>query len=136
MKYISTRGSSERIDSAEAIINGIAADKGLYVPESIPNLPVELEELKGMSYKDIAMMVLGVFFTDFSKEQIEHCVNSAYDDKFSKDDAVGFTKTKEAFLLELYHGKTAAFKDMALSILPFLCASQWKRKKRIRKFVS
>ena len=101
MKYISTRGSSETIDSAEAIINGIAADKGLYVPESIPNLPVELEELKGMSYKDTAMMVLGVFFTDFSKEQIEHCVNSAYDDKFSKDDAVGFTKTKEAFFLEL-----------------------------------
>ena len=126
MKYISTRGSSERIDSAEAIINGIAADKGLYVPESIPNLPVELEELKGMSYKDTAMMVLGVFFTDFSKEQIEHCVNSAYDDKFSKDDAVGFTKTKEAFFLELYHGKTAAFKDMALSILPFLLIESLK----------
>ena len=72
MKYISTRGSSERIDSSEAIINGIAGDRGLYVPESIPNLPVGLEELKGMSYKEIAKMVLGAFFTDFSKEQIEY----------------------------------------------------------------
>ena len=126
MKYISTRGSSERIDSSEAIINGIAGDKGLYVPESIPNLPVGLEELKGMSYKEIAKMVLGAFFTDFSKEQIEYCVNSAYDDKFSKDDTVGFTKTKEVNFLELYHGKTAAFKDMALSILPFLLIESLK----------
>lgn len=126
MKYISTRGSSERIDSSEAIINGIAGDRGLYVPESIPNLPVGLEELKGMSYKEIAKMVLGAFFTDFSKEQIEYCVNSAYDDKFSKDDVVGFTKTKEVHFLELYHGKTAAFKDMALSILPFLLTESIK----------
>lgn len=117
MKYKSTRGSNDYKSAAQAIIQGIARDKGLFVPESIPSLPFALEELKGKSYQEVAFSVLHSFFTDYSIEEIGHCVNGAYDKKFEASDIVPIVKAGDAYFLELYHGKTAAFKDMALSII-------------------
>lgn len=132
MKYESTRGSKELKISTEAIIKGIAEDKGLYMPVEIPALGVGFDELKEMDYQDIAKVVISRFFDDYTKEEIERMVGGAYDSKFKGElgkyenlprvssNVAPMTKAGGAWFLELYHGKTSAFKDMALSILPYL----------------
>ena len=125
MQFESTRGSNKKLSSAKAIIRGIAEDKGLYVPEKVPALPLELTEK--LTYKEVAERVIGAFFDDFTKEEIEYCVNGAYDEKFTAPDAVEMKEADGAHFLELYHGKTAAFKDMALSILPYLMTTACKK---------
>ena len=125
MQFESTRGSNKKLSSASAIIRGIAEDKGLYVPEKVPDLPLELTEK--LTYKEVAERVIGAFFDDFTKEEIEYCVNGAYDEKFTAPDAVEMKEAGGAHFLELYHGKTAAFKDMALSILPYLMTTACKK---------
>lgn len=102
------------------MIRGISEDKGLYVPERIPVLPFRPEDMVGKTYREIALEVLLAFFDDFRREDMEHCVNSAYDEKFTASDVCEINEAGGAHFLELYHGKTAAFKDMALSILPYL----------------
>lgn len=120
MFYRSTRGSSEKINCASAIIKGIAGDKGLFVPDYIPKLDLLPYEMVGLSYHDIAIDILSKFFPDMEVEEIRECVLSAYDDKFSDEEIVPLSEAGGAWFMELYHGKTAAFKDMALSILPHL----------------
>ena len=127
MKYESTRGSQLKKTGAQAIIQGIAEDKGLYMPESIPALPFKIEEMTGKSYKEIAFRVIGAFFDDFTEEEMKNCIDGAYDSKFTAPDTVELREAGGAHFLELYHGKTAAFKDMALSILPYLM-----REKKLR----
>lgn len=127
MKYESTRGSRLKKTGAQAIIQGIAEDKGLYVPETIPALPFNIEEMKGKSYKEIAFKVIGAFFDDFTSEEMGYCIDGAYDSKFTAPDVVGINEAGGAHFLELYHGKTAAFKDMALSILPYLMTTSMKK---------
>lgn len=119
-KYISTRGGLDSLTGASAIIKGLADNKGLYVPDKIPELPFELNEMVGKSYKEIAFCIIKSFFDDFSDEEIDQCVNCAYDDKFEKKEIAPLVQRGTAHILELFHGKTAAFKDMALSILPYL----------------
>ena len=126
MLYESTRGSLNKLTGAQAVIRGIAEDKGLYVPENLPKLPFKPEEMVGRSYREIALEVLLTFFDDFSREDMEHCVNSAYDEKFTASDICEINQAGGAHFLELYHGKTAAFKDMALSILPYLLTTSLK----------
>lgn len=133
MKFQSTRGSKERKNSAAAIIQGIAEDKGLYVPVEIPKLQGNIKDLTGKSYKEIAFKIIGTFFDDYSKEEMMACVNGAYDSKFSKEEIVPIVKAKDAYFLELYHGKTSAFKDMALSILPYLLTTAMKKEKEEKK---
>lgn len=135
MRYKSTRGSKDLMSSAQAIIQGMANDKGLFVPESIPSLPFLLNELKGKTYQEVAFAVIQSFFADFSEEEIHHCVNGAYDNKFETSDIVPLVKAGDAYFLELYHGKTAAFKDMALSILPYLMTTAMKKEKEDKKIV-
>lgn len=120
IKYISTRGMETCCSASEAIVKGIADDKGLFVPTEMPRLNVELDELARLEYKDIAKLVIGAFFTDFTKEEIDYCVEHAYDEKFDTPEIAPVTAVGDSYFLELYHGKTAAFKDMALSILPYL----------------
>ena len=126
MLYESTRGSLNKLTGAQAVIRGIAEDKGLYVPENLPKLPFKPEEMVGRSYREIALEVLLTFFDDFKREDMEHCVNSAYDEKFTASDICEINQAGGAHFLELYHGKTAAFKDMALSILPYLLTTSLK----------
>ncbi len=133
IKYYSTRGSENAKSAAEAVIQGIAEDKGLYVPERIPALPFEIKEMAGKPYREIAKAVIGAFFTDYTEEELEACVAGAYTDKFEEEEIVPVVKAGGADFLELYHGRTAAFKDMALSILPYLLTTAMKKEKEDKK---
>lgn len=127
IEYISTRGGAERLTSAQGIIQGLASNSGLLVPENFPKLPVRLEDMVEYSYQDVAKLVMGTFFQDFTKEEIAQCVDRAYDSKFEAEDIAPITKVGDDFVMELYHGRTAAFKDMALSILPYLLTTALKK---------
>ena len=131
--YQSTRGSKYIKTSAQAIIAGIAEDKGLYVPNEIPKLPFEIKDMTDKPYKEVAFSVLSIFLEDYTEEEIRACVDGAYDSKFDAQDIVPVVQADKAFFLELYHGKTAAFKDMALSILPYLLTTAMKKEKEDRK---
>ena len=133
MYYKSTRGNEKKISSAQAIIRGLADDKGLYVPEEIPSLPFEIKDMINKSYKEIALPILGAFFDDFTYEELKHCVDGAYTDKFDDDEIVPIKKTEKCYFLELFHGRTAAFKDMALSILPYLLTTAIKKENEKKK---
>ncbi len=118
--YHSTRNEKERVSASKAILQGLANDGGLFVPESIPALDTDLDHLKDMSYKEVAYEVMKLFLTDFTKEELMYCIEHAYDDKFDTKELVPLKKVDNAWVLELFHGPTIAFKDMALSILPYL----------------
>ena len=133
MNYRSTRGSNEYKRSTEAIIKGIAEDKGLYVPERIPALEIEPTELIGKDYRQVASAVLPKFLDDYSQEELAHCIDRAYDEKFEAAEVVPVVKAGDAYFLELYHGKTAAFKDMALSILPYLLTTAMVKENEANK---
>lgn len=131
--YRSTRGSQIKKTGAQAIIAGISEDKGLYVPEEIPKLPFTFEEGIGKSYQEVAQGILHAFFPDYTRDEIQHCVDGAYDDKFETREIVPLAAAAGGYFLELYHGKTAAFKDMALSILPYLLTTAMKKEGEKRK---
>ncbi|WP_425331126.1 threonine synthase [Clostridium aminobutyricum] len=133
MKYVSTRGSQDIKTAAQAVIQGISEDKGLYVPTDIPALPFKPEEMQGKTYQDMAAKVISSFFTDYTEEEMQACINGAYDSKFEEKEIAPIVKGGEAYFLELYHGKTAAFKDMALSILPYLLTTAMKKEKEEKK---
>lgn len=133
IKYKSTRGSADVKTASQAVIRGIAEDRGLYVPDSIPALPFSPAEWKGKPYKEIAREIISAFFTDYTEEEMQACVDGAYDGKFEADDVVPVVKAGDAYFLELYHGKTAAFKDMALSILPYLLTTAVKKEHEDKK---
>ncbi len=119
MKYYSTRNKENKVSSMEAIIKGIAEDGGLFVPESIPTLP-ELENLKNLSYKELAKLIIGMYFDDYPQEDINASINGAYGEKFGNMEPVKLVEKDGVHFLELFHGPTLAFKDMALTILPYL----------------
>ena len=135
LKYSSTRGQNEIKRSTEAIIQGIAKDKGLFVPMELPKLQISINELKEMSYQEIAFQVMKEFLVDFSEAELKDAINKAYDEKFEKDEIVPIEKVDDVNIVELYHGKTAAFKDMALSILPHLLVKSIKQEKEDKKIV-
>ena len=127
MIYKSTRDDSVKVTASQAILKGLAPDGGLFVPESIPELDKSLEELSAMDYKGVAYEVMKLMLDDFTEEELKHCVNSAYDSKFDTDEIAPLVKADGAYYLELFHGKTIAFKDMALSILPHLLITSAKK---------
>lgn len=118
--YRSTRNNSTLVSAAEAILNGIAADGGLYVPADIPVLHTPLQELAQLDYRELALHILQLFFTDFSQEELRHAVSGAYDCKFTSAEIAPVRDKAGVRFLELFHGPTLAFKDMALTILPYL----------------
>ncbi len=118
--YSSTRNKNEKVTASQAILKGLANDGGLFVPDSIPALDVSLEELAKMSYQETAYAVMKQFLTDFTEEELKTCIERAYDSKFDTEEIAPLVDAKGAYYLELFHGSTIAFKDMALSILPHL----------------
>ena len=125
--YHSTRNSEETATASEAILKGLTSDEGLFVPDSIPKLNVSLEDLTQMSYQEIAYAVMKEFLTDFTEEELKTCINNAYDSKFDTEEIAVTKKVDGAYYLELFHGATIAFKDMALSILPHLLVTSARK---------
>ena len=125
--YHSTRNSEETATASEAILKGLTSDGGLFVPDSIPKLNVSLEDLTQMSYQEIAYVVMKEFLTDFTEEELKTCINNAYDSKFDTEEIAVTKKVDGAYYLELFHGATIAFKDMALSILPHLLVTSARK---------
>lgn len=118
--YKSTRNSSIRVSASQAILKGLSDEGGLFIPERIPTLDVSMEEIAGMTYAEVAYEVMSRFYTDFTEEELKNCIARAYDSKFDTEVIAPLVEADGAYYLELFHGPTIAFKDMALSILPHL----------------
>ena len=127
MFYRSTRDDSVKVTASQAILKGLAADGGLFVPESIPSLDKSLEELSKMTYKEVAYEVMKLMLDDFTEEELKSCIDRAYDSKFDTEEMTPLVKVEDEYFLELFHGATIAFKDMALSILPHLLTTSAKK---------
>jgi len=127
MKYKSTRSKTSTIYSSEAIIKGIAADGGLFVPFEIPVLDRSLEDLSSLNYKELAYYIMSKYLTDFDEKELKDCINKAYNEKFETPLIAPLVEKAGVHFLELYHGPTLAFKDMALSILPHLLKTSMKK---------
>ena len=125
--YRSTRNNEETAKASEAILRGLAGEGGLYVPEKIPALDRSMEELSRMNYQEVAYEVMKLFLTDFTEEELKNCIDSAYDKKFDTPEIARIVKKDGVYFLELFHGATIAFKDMALSILPYLLTTSAKK---------
>lgn len=122
MNYYSTRNKDIKVSAAGAIVKGLAPDGGLFVPECFPCVSEsDILALSQKSYNERAEFILGKFLTDFTDDEIKNCVNSAYTaEKFGSEEIAPLYKMGDAHILELWHGPTCAFKDMALQILPHL----------------
>lgn len=125
--YKSTRGNDEKLTSAQAIIKGIAEDGGLFVPDSFRKIGIDFDKLKNLSYKELALLIMKMLLPDFTEEELKLCIENAYDEKFDTDRIAPTVKKSGVFFLELYHGPTLAFKDMALSMLPYLLKTALKK---------
>ena len=138
MFYNSTRNSGVKVSSAEAITQGISAEGGLFVPESIPQLTMdEIKAIGDMKYADRAAYVFTKYLTDFTEAEIHHCTDNAYSTKNFETESIAeiahlFDGT---YMLELWHGPTCAFKDMALQILPYFLTASAKKIKLDKKIV-
>lgn len=130
MLYLSTRNNNLKISSSQAIKQGLSEDGGLFVPECFPKVSLEeIGSLKDKKYVDIAKFVLSKYLTDFTKEELDFCIESAYTkEKFESDNTVPLYELKDGVhFLELWHGPTCAFKDVALQILPYLLTTSAKK---------
>ncbi len=127
IKYTSTRGNGGTVTASQAILKGLANDGGLFVPTALPVLETSIEALAEMDYRQVAYEVMKLFLTDFTEEELKHCINAAYDSKFDTEVIAPLVHADGAYYLELFHGNTIAFKDMALSILPHLMTTSAKK---------
>ena len=125
--YKSTRGKEQAVTASMAILKGLSEDGGLFVPESIPQLDVPMDKLAQMTYQETAYEVMSRFLTDFTEDELKNCINKAYDSKFDTEKIAPLHEADGAYFLELFHGATIAFKDMALSILPHLMTTAAKK---------
>lgn len=125
--YNSTRSKGNPVKASTAILKGLSDDGGLFVPDHIPALDKSLEELSQMSYQEVAYEVMKLFLTDFTEEELKSCIEKAYDAKFDTDVIAPLVEAQGTYYLELFHGATIAFKDMALSILPHLLITSAKK---------
>ena len=126
MDYISSVNSDKRVDCAQAIIDGLSSDGGLYIP--LFDHRFDLEELKDLSYQDLAYAIISYFFADLDTARLKKDIFEVYDDKFDDPEITPLTKLNDSYLLELFHGQTYAFKDLALSLLPKLLLNAYGRK--------
>jgi threonine synthase len=127
LMYRSTRDSNNRVTASQAVLQGLSPDGGLFVPETLPVLSKTMDELTQMNYRELAYEVMKLFLTDYTEEELKDCINKAYDDKFDTPEIAPLKQVGKAYYLELFHGATIAFKDMALSILPHLLTKAAKK---------
>ena len=125
MKYISTRNKEKIVSVSEAIIQGLADDGGLYTPQALDQ-KVDLSSTLKMSYLELAQYILSLFLSDFSHEQIQQCVQNAYQNSFENNEVAPLCKYNDGWLMELWHGPTSAFKDVALTLLPHLLTAAYQ----------
>lgn len=132
MKYVSTRGFDRKFTASEAIVKGIAPDGGLFVPESIPKLTsAEFEAMKNMKYFEISALVLSKYLEEFSHDELLEYTSAAYDEEKWGENTVPLVQMNDynerEYILELWHGPTAAFKDVALQLLPHLMTASLRK---------
>ena len=125
MKYISTRNKEKTVSVSEAIIQGLADDGGLYTPQTLDQ-KVDLASTLKMNYLELAQYILSLFLSDFSHEQLQQCVQNAYQNSFENNEVAPLRKYSNGWLMELWHGPTSAFKDVALTLLPHLLTSAYQ----------
>ena len=125
MKYISTRNKEKTVSVSEAIIQGLADDGGLYTPQALDQ-KVDLASTLKMNYLELAQYILSLFLSDFSHEQIQQCVQNAYQNSFENNEVAPLRKYSDGWLMELWHGPTSAFKDVALTLLPHLLTAAYQ----------
>ncbi len=138
MRYVSTRGGSPAISSAEAIKTGLAPDGGLFVPDGTPTLSAgELASLTDMSYRERAVFILSRFLTDYSEQELTECVDNAYGGpRFDQNGVAPLVHLDGRLsIMELWHGPTCAFKDVALQILPQFMTRAMKKTGEDREIV-
>ncbi|HIW20926.1 MAG TPA: pyridoxal-phosphate dependent enzyme, partial [Candidatus Dorea intestinavium] len=129
IKYCSTRNNTLKVEASQAVLKGLSDEGGLFVPEKMPTLDKTLAELATMDYQEVAYQVMKLFLTDYTKEELSACIKKAYDAKFDTPEIAPLVKVDDDYFLELFHGATIAFKDMALSILPHLLTTAAKKNK-------
>lgn len=135
MFYRSTRNNSIKLTASQAILKGLSDDGGLFVPEEFPKLSKSLKEISEMDYRETAYIVMKDFLSDFTEEELKGCIDKAYDSKFDTPEIAPLVEAEGAYYLELFHGKTIAFKDMALSILPHLLTTAAKKNNSDKEIV-
>lgn len=135
MFYTSTRNNNLKFTASEAILKGLSDDGGLFVPSEFPKLSKSLKEISEMDYKECAYTVMKDFLFDFTEEELKSCIEKAYDSKFDTEEIAPLAEAEGVYYLELFHGKTIAFKDMALSILPHLLTTAAKKNKSDKEIV-
>ncbi len=127
MLYNSTRDKSIHLTASEAVLKGLSDDGGLFVPEVLPKLDRSLTELSKLDYNGLAYEVMKLFLDDYTEEELKSCIKNAYGDNFDDPDIAPLSYVNGSYYLELYHGPTIAFKDMALQILPHLLTTAAKK---------
>lgn len=135
VQYFSTRSAGEPVTASQAILQGLSRDGGLFVPDHIPALDKTMKELSEMDYHETAYEVMKLFLTDFTEEELKNCIRKAYDDKFDTPEIAPLVEAQGAYYLELFHGSTIAFKDMALSILPHLMTTAARKNQEKKEIV-
>ena len=125
--YQSTRDANNTTTASRAILQGLATDGGLFTPISYPQVELDFAKLKDASYQEVAKLILSAFLDDFTDQELDDCIAHAYDNKFDTPNIVPLIKLDGQYNLELFHGSTIAFKDMALSILPHLLTTAAKK---------
>ena len=125
--YQSTRDEKNTVTASQAILQGLATDGGLFTPVSYPQVELDFNTLKDASYQEVAKLVLSAFLDDFTAEELDYCISHAYDSKFDTPAIAPLVKLDGQYNLELFHGSTIAFKDMALSILPYFMTTAAKK---------
>ncbi|KRM96905.1 threonine synthase [Liquorilactobacillus aquaticus DSM 21051] len=119
--YRSTRDKNgQTVTASQAILQGLSPDGGLYVPVSIPKFELPLSDLEKLSYRELAYHILQAFYSDFSEQELKNCINKAYGPNFTSPKVAPITSHAGNTYLELFHGPTIAFKDIALQLLPHL----------------
>lgn len=133
--YKSTRSDSVPVPASKAILMGLAEDGGLFVPTQFPELDRSLSDLADMDYCGVAYEVMKLMLTDFTEDELKNCIRNAYGTNFDDNEIVPLRKADGAWYLELFHGPTIAFKDMALQILPHLLTTSARKNQEQKEIV-